>query len=246
MINIEAHDKVALVRLDHKVTNAIGPEMITALQEAMREVNEKYLGMVLAGGSKFFSIGLDLPQLLNLNRHDMTDFWMRFENLVLDLYTLSMPTVAAIHGHAPAGGLILAMACDYRLAGKERKVLGLNEVKIGLGVPFLAHLILEQIVGGAATREIELEGKFYAPDQALAMGLLDSLETVQDLEKAAIAKIAPHVALPKKGFVYSKHNRTNPVVHQFMALRDSRLREIIDGWFDPEVQKVLHEAAKKF
>lgn len=246
MIKIESHGKVALVRMDHKVTNAIGHEMITALEEAMREVNEKFLGMVLAGGSKFFSIGLDLPQLLKLNRADMTEFWMRFENLVLDLYTLPMPTVAAIHGHSPAGGLILALACDYRLASNERKVLGLNEVKIGLGVPFLAHLILEQLVGGASTREIELEGDFFQPEQAMAIGLLDSLETPQELEKAAVAKIAPHVALPKKGFVYSKHNRTNPVVHQFMELRTRRLEAIIDGWFDPEVQTILHEAAKKF
>jgi enoyl-CoA hydratase/carnithine racemase len=75
---LEDHGKVAIVRLANNVINAIGAEVVEELSLALQEVRGRFRGMVLAGGNKFFSIGLNLPELIELDRDGMADFWVRF------------------------------------------------------------------------------------------------------------------------------------------------------------------------
>ena len=93
---IEPHGKIALLRLDNGVTNAISPLLVDELGEAVRKVQAEFHGMVLAGGSKFFCIGLDLPTLLKLDRTKMGEFWEAFDQVVLDLFSLLLPTAAML------------------------------------------------------------------------------------------------------------------------------------------------------
>ena len=179
---LEDHENVAIVRLANGVTNAISPELVEELALALQEVQGRFRGMVLAGGNKFFSIGLDLPALLKLSRKDMAAFWVRFEDTVLALYTLPIPTAAAIAGHAPAAGTILALACDFRMIASGKKLMGLNEIKIGLPVPFLADLMLRQVVGDRAATEIEYTGELLMPEKAQAFALADAIFPEEDVE----------------------------------------------------------------
>ena len=78
--------------------------------------------MIFAGGTRFFSIGLSLPELLQLDRESMTEFWYDFDQALFNLFTLPLPSACAIAGHAIAGGTILALTCDYRLATAEKKL----------------------------------------------------------------------------------------------------------------------------
>jgi enoyl-CoA hydratase/carnithine racemase len=87
-VNLEAHDAVAVLRLKNGVTNAISPELVDDLLATMKQMKIEFNGMVLAGGDKFFCIGFDLPKLLQLDRPEMTEFYVRFNQAVLDLYTL--------------------------------------------------------------------------------------------------------------------------------------------------------------
>ena len=135
---IEVHDAVAVLRLKNGVTNAISPELVDDLLATMKQMKIEFNGMVLAGGDKFFCIGFDLPKLLQLDRPEMTEFYVRFNQAVLDLYTLPMPTACAIDGHATAGGAIFALSADFRFVSSGRRLIGVNEVKIGLPVPHLA------------------------------------------------------------------------------------------------------------
>ena len=96
----------------------------------------------------------------------MADFWHRFEDMVLALYTNPLPTACAIAGHAPAAGTILAIACDFRFLATGKKLIGLNEITIGLPVPFLADLMLRQAVGDRAATEIEYSGDLLIPEKA--------------------------------------------------------------------------------
>ena len=93
-VTIEAHGPVAVLRLTNGVTNAIGSAVLRDIELLLPEVREAFRGLVLAGNPKFFSIGLDLPELLALDRDGMADFWRRFEDLVLALYTIRYPRPA--------------------------------------------------------------------------------------------------------------------------------------------------------
>ena len=245
-VKIEAHDDVAILRLSNGVTNAISPELVDDLANALYQAKKEFKGLILAGGTKFLSIGFDLPALLQLDRPAMADFYFKFNQTVLDLYTLPLPTACAIAGHAIAGGTILALAADFRFASSGRKLMGLNEVKIGVPVPFLADLMLRQIVGDRQATELNYRGEFLEAEQAHKIGLLDVVCFAQELDQKAIEKIADLTALPRYGFPLIKANRVEEIQSRFKEKGSVKIGLFIDCWFNPAVQELLKEAAKRF
>ena len=245
-VKIEAHDDVAILRLSNGVTNAISPELVDDLANALYQAKKEFKGLILAGGTKFLSIGFDLPALLQLDRPAMADFYFKFNQTVLDLYTVPVPTACAIAGHAIAGGTILALTTDFRLASSGRKLMGLNEVKIGVPVPFLADLMLRQIVGDRQATELNYRGEFLEAEQAHKIGLLDGVCFAQELDQKAIEKIADLTALPRYGFPLIKANRVEEIQSRFKEKGSVKIGLFIDCWFNPAVQELLKEAAKRF
>ncbi len=243
---LEVHDAVAVLRLNNGVTNAISPELLDDLNDEVKRAKSEFKGMVLAGGEKFFSIGLDLPGLLQLGRSEMVAFYSKFMQAVLDLYTLPMPTACALNGHATAGGTIFALSADFRFASSGRKFIGLNEVKIGVPVPYLADLILRQVVGDRYATEMMFKGEFVEPEKAQEIGLVDAVFSPEDLEEKAVAKIAELAALPPHGLTVTKDNRVEAVRSQYEDVRGTEADLFLDCWFNPSVQELLTEAAKKF
>ncbi len=245
-ITIEAHDAVAFLRLNNGVTNAISPVMLDDLAAGVKRIKSEFKGMVLAGGDKFFCIGLDLPGLLQLSRSEMTEFYFKFNQAVLDLYTMPIPTASAIAGHATAGGAILGLSSDFRFVAAGRKFIGFNEIKIGVPVPYLADLMLRQAVGDRCATEMMYTGEFLEPETAAKSGLVDAVLAPEDLEAQTLAKIAEMAALPPYGFTAIKNNRVDAVRSKFETRRAAEMDLFLDCWFSPAVQKLLGGAAQKF
>jgi enoyl-CoA hydratase/carnithine racemase len=245
-IVIESRGEVALVRLANGVTNAIGSELLKDLSTVLADVKSGFKGMVLAGGDKFFSIGLNLPELLDLDRKGMADFWTLFEDTVLALYTLPLPTVAAIAGHAPAAGTILALACDFRFVAAGRGLIGLNEISIGVPVPYLADRMLRQTVGDRVATEMEYRGELVGPEEAMAVGLIDGIFPEGEVESRAVVDITELTAMTAPAFALTKQHRTREIPSRFKAIRQDLNRAFMDCWFAPATQALLEEAAKKF
>jgi enoyl-CoA hydratase/carnithine racemase len=245
-VTLEAHDAVAVLRLNNGVTNAISPGLLDDLVRELKRIKSEYKGMVLAGGEKFFCIGFDLPALLQLDRTDMIEFYTRFNEVILDLYTLPVPTACAINGHATAGGAIFAISSDFRLVSMGRRFIGLNEIKIGVPVPYLPDLILRQLVGDRCATEMMYSGKFVEPEEAKRIGLVDDVFESKDLEEKAVAKIAELTALPPYGFPTIKNYRVEAVKSRYEEMRSADIDLFLKCWFDPSVQELLSEAAKKF
>jgi enoyl-CoA hydratase/carnithine racemase len=242
----EEHGSVALLRLTNGVTNAIGAGLLSELDAAVRDVRERNQGLVLAGNAKFFSIGLNLPELLSLDRDEMFDFWNRFEDLVLALYTLPIPTATALAGHAVAGGAILALTCDYRYIAEGNRRIALNEVAIGVPIPHLAHLMLRQIIPDRVAVEMEVASRFLGPDDARAAGLADEVCAEDAVETRALEKIRELAALPQPAFAATKQHRIRQIPSQFKAIRQDMNRAFLECWFMPATQALLKEAARKF
>jgi enoyl-CoA hydratase/carnithine racemase len=245
-ITIEAVGPVARLRLANGVTNAIGAALVEDLLAVLPKVKAEFRGMLLAGGSKFFSIGLNLPELVKLNRGEMDSFWDRFDRLVLDLYTLSVPTVSVIGGHAVAGGTILALATDYRFIAGGRKLMGLNEVNIGLPVPYLADLLLRRVVGDRAAAAMIFSGELIPPDEALRLGLVDGVRDEAELEAHGLDFLKKLALKPQPAMGIIKTNRTRAVCSEFEGQREAKKAAMLDCWFEPAVQGLLRQAAEKF
>jgi enoyl-CoA hydratase/carnithine racemase len=245
-MTLEDHGTTAFLRLTNGVTNPIDRPLVEELTAAVDEIKGRYRGLVLAGNNKFFSIGLDVPNLLMLGRDEMADFWNRFEDLVLCLYTLPVPTACAMAGHATGGGAILALACDFRFVAGGKRLIALNEVKIGVPVPYLADLMLRQIVTDRVAVEMEFRSGFLSPDEARAAGLADAVCTEEEVEAHALERVSELAALPAAAFVLTKQHRTREIPSRFKAIRQDLNRAFMDCWFRPGTQALLKEAATKF
>ena len=163
-IQTQIQDGIAIVSLQKGVTNAIDGDIVIRFSEALAAAeNDPQLRVLVltSANSKLFSIGFDIPSLYHLPRDVFAGFYSAFNRVCMQLYSLPKPGVAAIPGHAIAGGCILALCCDRRIIADGHKLMGLNEVKLGVPVPFLAECIIRQLISGRDAREVLEAGEFY-------------------------------------------------------------------------------------
>ena len=249
MISVEKRGKVALVWLDRSVTNAINLNCVTALRAAIEraESDPEVAGIVLSSSSaNFFSIGFDIPELFDLSREEFGVFYRAVNQLCLDLYALPKPSVAAITGHAIAGGCILALCCDFRFIAKGRKLIGLNEVKLGVPVPYPADRMLRDLVGMRPAREIMEAGEFYGPEHALELGLVDRVLPLERVVEEAVEMADELGALPGMGYRMIKGNRVETILEEVARRGPEKERAFIERWYANQTRELLREAIKKF
>jgi enoyl-CoA hydratase/carnithine racemase len=245
-ISLEQKDSIAVLTLQDNVTNALSPEMVMELSTIIGDIKKDCRGLLVCGGSKFFSIGLALPKLLPLKRPAMANFWKHFNQVLLDLYTLPIPTLSILEGHAVAGGNIVAVTTDYRFALDEEKKIGLNEITLGLPVPFFPEMIVKQIVGERAAFLMMDEGNFMTFSEAAQIGLIDKLYSEQELHEKAFIKISKMAGFEQSAFALMKANRTSYVRQQYEQYAGEQHERFLDCWFSESVQKILHKAAESF
>jgi enoyl-CoA hydratase/carnithine racemase len=243
---VEHQGNVAVLTLNNGVTNPIGPDLVNELSENLHEIRNEASGMVLCGGEKFFSIGFDLPVLIKMNRPEMSDFFYQFNQLTLDLYTVPFPSACAVAGHAIAGGNILALACDYRFAVPDTKKIGVNEIRLGLPVPYLADMILRQIVGDRAATRMLYTGEFLSLADAASIGLIDATCSAERLRSTATEKITGLAAFDTRAFSAIKMNRIEVIRGSYERNGTTKNEIFLDCWFSESTQKILKATAEKF
>jgi enoyl-CoA hydratase/carnithine racemase len=248
-LSIEHQDGVALLRLDRGVTNAINLELVHALAAAVRDAREnpQTRGLVLCSAQdKFFSIGFEIPQLFELPRSGFEEFYRAFNRMCLELYALPKPTFAAMTGHAIAGGCVLALCCDYRFIADARKLIGLNEIKLGVPVPYVASCVLRQLVGARVARDIEQDGEFLPPKRAQDLGLVDQVLPLERVVSMAVDRCRALGSMPAQAFAMIKRNRTEAVEQQILEKLEGREHYFIDCWYAEDTRARLKAAMEKF
>jgi enoyl-CoA hydratase/carnithine racemase len=246
---VEHQSQVVILRMNRGITNAINSEMVLDLETKFADFADESQvhGVVLtSSNSKFFSIGLDIPSLYDLHPADFKSFYQSYVHLCLEMMTFPKPVIAAITGHAIAGGYILSLCCDYRFILEGRKLVGLNEIKLGLPVPFVADCILRQTVGFRKARDIMDSGDFYDPQDAIQLGLVDEIVSENLLIQRSITKIEDLVSSSIHAYSLLKRNRVQSIKEEIDARLDSKKEEFVTSWFSPEARTFLKDAISKF
>jgi enoyl-CoA hydratase len=173
----EQHERIAEITLDDGKVNAMGPAFFDDLNALLdRAEREKPGALVLAGREGFYSAGLNIKLLPTLTPEELTRTLQSFGNTLLRVWSFPIPTVAAVTGHAVAGGLFLAFACDRRIMARGAFRLHANEHLIGLPLPSWAQAITESLVGsGAIFTELMLHARPLTPDEALDRRMVDEV-----------------------------------------------------------------------
>jgi enoyl-CoA hydratase/carnithine racemase len=248
-LGIEYRQHVVIVKLNKGITNSINLELVNELAEALHAVkgNPEARSLVLGSANdKFFSIGFDIPYLIGLSRQDFSTFYLAYNQLCLDLYTLPIATVAAITGHAVAGGCILTLCCDYRYIAEGHKLMGLNEIKLGVPVPFPGDCILQQIIGARYAREVMESGDFYSPEELSRIGMVDKVVPLEKVLSYSVEKALTLGAFPPVAYAGIKVNRVERVADRIRSNLAEKEDNFIELWYSEQTRERLEEALEKF
>lgn len=208
MSTIRVDDREGGVRfliLDRSPANAIDETLLSDLSAALRDAgaDEDVRAIVLTGAGRFFSAGFDLkaPQ-----RDDQSTLQLLhlYREAHLRLLALPKPTVAMMNGHAIAGGLVLVLACDYRLGVQGDYRIGLNEVAIGASYPKVAFEIVRLRLTHAHASELILGAALYPVTEALRLGVVEELLPPDTFETTVMRRAARLGAFPREAYAHAK------------------------------------------
>lgn len=240
MITVSEHGRVRELSLSRRPVNALNPELIAALRSRLREARQDGCGaVVLSGRPGCFSAGLDVPELLRLDRAQIRATWEDFFALLSDLATSDIPIATALTGHSPAGGAVLAICTDYRVLADGDYRIGLNEVEVGLPVPEVVHRVLAHVVGARTAERLEVTGALLTPAEALRFGLVDEVVDIADVVPRAVAWLGRVLAGAPAAVASTRRLVRQPLFDAFAALDAALIEKMVEAWFVEETQTVL-------
>ena len=156
------------------------------------------------------------------------------------------PTASAVCGHAVAGGTILMLTTDYRIAATGRTLVGLNESRLGVPVPYAADLLLRHIAGDRVATDMVYRGDLLEASRVEESGVVDQVAEKNEVEGLAVETVAEIAALPRDSFAAIKENRVEAVLERYEKHGWEKNERFLDVWFNAEAQEGLKEAAKAF
>lgn len=241
---------LATVRLNRDHGNAINLDLVDELTAAFRRLDADgdVRGVQLAAAGKLFSPGLDLQELIELDRPDMERFLERFNACILSLYTFSKPLIAAIHGHAVAGGCVLTLTADWRVLQHE-KLIGLNEVRVGVPFPYGVAMILRDSVPQRHLEEIALYGRNHRGEEAVRVGLVHEVHPADGFEEHCRSRLEELASKDAAAFAITKRYLRAPTVERIMADEARLASDFLDRWYSQstrsKVQAIVDELKAK-
>ena len=246
VLDIIRHDDIHELRLARPPVNALDPELVSALRSAVLSAPDQGArGILISGHPGMFSAGLDVPTLLQLDRAAMGSFWSEFVGLCEALGRSSIPIVAAITGHSPAGGAVLSLYCDYRVMARGPFRIGLNEVQVGLVVPEVIQAAMRRLLGAHRAERLMVAGAMIDAEEALRVGLVDELIEAELVVGRAIGWLQDLLRLPSQAMSETRRIARADLHAGFDAIASISSDVFAERWFCDEAQGVLNAMVAK-
>jgi enoyl-CoA hydratase/carnithine racemase len=244
MIVREDRGAVTVLRLAHGRANALDPEVLGALGEAVTGAATAG-AIVLTGAGTMFSAGVDLKRLAAGGPDYPGALIPALSDCFARLFYHPHPVVAAVNGHAIAGGCVLACAADRRLAARGAARIGVTELLVGVPFPAIALEIMRTVVPPAHFAEMVYRGRTWGVEDAQRRGLLDAVVEPEALLAAAVAEAEALAAIPPESFALTKAQARQPV-RDFLALHAERIDgKVTRCWSTPEAQDAIRRYVAK-
>jgi Delta3-Delta2-enoyl-CoA isomerase len=239
MILTIEHGEIRELRLNRPPVNALNTELLEALRIGIQSAErDGKRALILSGTPGRFSGGLDVPLLLTLERSAIPTLWRALYLAMQAIAASPIPVVAAITGHAPAGGTVLAMFCDWRVMAEGEYKIGLNEVAVGIPLPPVILGGLRRLVGPRKAEWLGASGALISPAEALANGLIDEVAPVEQVVERGRDWCSRMLALPREAMTSTRRAARQDLVALFDNL-ESELEQVTATWWHPETQSTL-------
>lgn len=250
-VGIERQGALAILRMDKPRGNAIDEPFVEDLVLAGAELaaDQGIRGVLLASAHpKLFCPGLDLVTLFEYDRPAMERFMSRFVDAMLGLFALRRPVVAAIAGHAVAGGCVLALTADHRILRRGSQI-GLNEVRVGLPLPWSVAILLKASVPPTSLSRVALLGQNFADQEAVALGLAQEVMEADGFEAACLKRLEEFAERDPVAVGTSKAYLRDAALREMRSQEAARQGEFLDAWFSPvgraKIRETIDTLAKR-
>jgi enoyl-CoA hydratase/carnithine racemase len=240
-VQLSINDEIAEVRLKRGKVNAINEQAVDEISACFQRLaaDSNVRAVILTGDGPFFSFGFDIPEFLSYSVESFSSFLRNFTGLYRYLFTYPKPLVAALNGHAIAGGCMLALSCDYRILVSGKAKISLNEITFGSSVFAGSVAMLKFLVGGKNAQAVLYEGTMYSAEAASHVGLIDQVSSNESLLEDARQTARRLGTRDAAAFRSIKSLLRAPVAEQMFKEEDASVQEFVRIWYSESTWKNL-------
>ncbi|MFK7766844.1 MAG: enoyl-CoA hydratase/isomerase family protein [Mariniblastus sp.] len=239
MIELESQSGIAILRMNHGKVNAMDIEFCRSLSQTLLQVDSSDdRAAILTGNDRVFSAGVDLVRAADGGSDYLKEFLPALVDSFTTIFKFSKPLVAAINGHAVAGGCILAAACDTRLTHSRAKI-GLPELRVGVALPSIAIEIMRFVASTEAFQTMVTVGKNYRGEEAIKVGLADRIVDREKLMEEAVNAAEELLRIPATVFAISKRQMRSVANRTAIQNAEEFDPLVFESWFSDEIRSVI-------
>lgn len=240
MIVRDDKGSIAVLRIEHGKANTMDVELLGEVSSELGKLKDEPVdALVVTGSGRVFSAGVDLFRLLEGGAEYVGAFLPALNSTLLELYRFPRPVIAAVNGHAIAGGFILACCCDRRVMAKGAGKVGLTELPVGVPFPSVPLEVVRSVVPSRMLRDLVYGGRLFLADEALRAGLMDEIVESEVLLDRATELAAELCRVPADAFGLTKQWIQEPVLRRLERSASTHDAEALRSWSDPETHAAI-------
>ncbi|XP_031628189.1 enoyl-CoA delta isomerase 1, mitochondrial-like [Contarinia nasturtii] len=242
-VNVAVDDKtgIATVEMNRPPVNSLNTPLLQELSTTLSDLTKnKSRGLILTSSSPtVFSAGLDILEMYKPDPERVKLFWTTVQEVWLKLYGSVYPTAAAINGHSPAGGCLLALSCEYRVMA-PKLTIGLNETRLGIVAPTWFQASMQNVMSVRDTEKALTLGTMFSTDEALKVGLIDEVASdKQDAIKRCEQFLLQFAKISVEARAMTKRNCRGKAIADLENNREADLQNFLGFVNSPKVQRGL-------
>ena len=241
----QVSESVTLVQFDHGRVSALDLEFLLALRAEVAELAGTDTALVLTGTGSAFSAGVDLFRILDGGADYVARFIPALVGVFDDLFGYQRPVVAAVNGHAIAGGCVIAACADYRLMADGRGRIGVPEQLVGVAFPAIALAAVRYATGDVGVADLVNAGGTHLPAEAQRRGLVDEVVPDADLLDRAVAKAEQLASIPPATFGHTKRSLRDRYWTEVETTGRQRDAEMLEVWKSPATMAAISDYVQK-
>jgi enoyl-CoA hydratase len=241
----QVSDQVTLVQFDHGAVSALDLEFLLALRAELAELADSDTALVITGTGSSFSAGVDLFRIIDGGAAYVTQFIPALSGTFDDLFAYRRPVVAAVNGHAIAGGCVIATCADHRLMAQGRGRIGMPELLVGVAFPAIALAAVRYATGDVGVADLVYTGVTLLPEEAQRRGLVDEVVPEAELLDRAIARAEHLASISPAAFVHTKRMLRDRYWTEVDETGRQRDAEMLEVWKSPETMAAISAYVQK-
>jgi len=227
-------DGIVVLTLAHGKANALDLELCSGLSDTLDELgSEPVPGLVLTARGRIFCAGVDLVRMLDGGVQYVRDFLPALQRVLYSTFSFPAPMVAALNGHAVAGGCLLAAAADRRLLSDSGARIGVPELRVGVPFPPEAIEVMRELLQPSRFRTLVIGGAMLDAGAAHDWGLVDEVIEPDRLRERALEVARDMASIPGEAFRLTKRLMRAPALARIEAANRSESDLLMRIWTEP-------------